>query len=225
MRRDIVATIPAFHCAATVGEVVSRCRAHLDTVIVVDDGSRDRTGDVALSAGAQVESLRHNQGKGVALRRGIELALAHDPAAVLLLDADAQHDPADIPRFLEAWDAGAGELIIGTRMEETEVIPRARFWTNHIGSRVLTWMTGVELLDSQCGYRLLGADLLRRLHLSATGYAIESEMVIKTARLGAAIAHVPVATIYNGGPSHFQPVRDTLRICWASVYYKVFDDS
>ena len=76
-------------------------------------------------------------------------------------------------------------------------------------------MSGVELEDSQSGYRLLAAPLARRLQLSARGYAIESEMVLKAAALGARIGHVPIATIYDGAPSHFQPIRDTLRISWA----------
>lgn len=225
MRCDIVAAIPAYDCAATVGEVVAGCRNFLDTVIVVDDGSSDETAERARAAGARVERLAENQGKGFALRRGIALALTYDPQAVVLLDADGQHDPNDLPALTAAWDRGLADLIIGTRMDAPADIPRARYWTNYIGSRILTWMSGVELSDSQCGYRLLSADLLRRLHLTANGYAIESEMLLKAARLGARIGHVPVRTIYTGGPSYFQPVRDTVRISCASIYFKIFDES
>jgi hypothetical protein len=105
------------------------------------------------------------------------------------------------------------------------VIPAARFWTNYIGSRVLSWMTGLELDDSQSGLRLLAADLARRLRLEADGYAIESEMLLKAARLGARVAQVPVRAIYDGVPSHFRPLRDTVRISCAAIYYKVFDDA
>lgn len=231
MRRDLVATIPAFNCAPTIGRVVAGCLEHVGAVIVVDDGSSDGTAEAAQAAGARLERLATNQGKGAALRRGLELALAGSPAApsapeaIVLLDGDGQHAPADLPGLIGAWEAGKGELIIGSRLRDSECIPRARYFTNYIGSRILTWMSGVELEDSQSGYRLLSARLARRLRLSSCGYAIESEMLLKAAALGARIGHVPIATIYDGAPSHFQPIRDTLRICWAAVYFKVFDEA
>jgi glycosyltransferase involved in cell wall biosynthesis len=223
MRPDVVAVIPAFGCAGTVGRVVSGCRGIVGRVVVVDDGSGDATAHIAREAGAVVEVLPANRGKGFALRRGISIALRHRPAAVALLDGDGQHDPRDLTALLAAWDAGVGDLIIGTRMGAAREIPRSRYLTNYLGSRALSWMCGVELPDSQCGYRILASGLADRLGLSADGYAIESEMLLKAVRLGARIAHVPVATIYDGIPSHFQPLRDTVRISLAAVYYKVFD--
>lgn len=225
MRRDVVATIPAYRCAATIRRVVDGCRRYLETVVVIDDGSDDNTAFEARAAGARVESLPRNLGKGMALQRGITLALAENPDAVVLLDGDGQHAPSDLPNLLAAWDSGACDLVVGSRLHTPSLIPRARLFTNYIGSKILSRMTGFELEDSQSGYRLLSAPLLRRLGLSAKGYAIESEMLLKAAKLGARLAHVPVTTIYEGAPSHFQPVRDTFRIACASVYYKVFDES
>ena len=104
-------------------------------------------------------------------------------------------------------------------------IPSSRYWTNYIGSRALSWMSGADLIDSQSGFRLLGADLARRLELRSRGYAIESEMLLKVARRGGRIGHAPVRAIYErDGMSHFRPVLDTARISCAAVYYKVFDD-
>jgi len=223
-----VAVIPAFDCEATVEEVVRGALAHLGRVVVVDDGSRDATGRVAAEAGADVERLPENRGKGFALRRGLELALAGGPDAVALLDADGQHDPADLPAFLERWDDASAprpDLLIGARLHDRSVIPAARYWTNYIGSRILSRMTGLELEDSQSGYRLLAAPLARRLGLVSDGYAIESEMLLKAARLGARVEHVRARTIYNGSGSHFQPIRDTVRISVASIYFKVFDET
>ena len=114
--------------------------------------------------------------------------------------------------------------MIGARLADREQIPSARFWTNYIGSRVLSWMTGAELEDSQSGYRLLSASLARRLRLRSDGYPIESEMLIKAARLAARFEHVRVSTIYNDEGSHFRPVLDTFRISCAAIYFKVFDD-
>lgn len=217
--------IPAYDAAVTVGEVVAGVLRHLARVVVVSDGSRDDTATRARAAGAEVEELPANRGKGFALRRGLELALAGEPQAIVLLDADAQHDPDDLPQLIAAWDRARPDLVIGSRLEDSETIPGARFWTNYIGSRILSWMTGRELLDSQSGYRLLGARLAARLALTADGYAIESEMLIKAARLGARIEHVRVRTIYNDAGSHFRPVLDTFRISCASIYFKVFDDA
>jgi glycosyltransferase involved in cell wall biosynthesis len=223
MRSDVVAVIPAFRCAASIGAVVAGVRGHLEVVVVADDGSDDGTGEHAAAAGARVERLSENRGKGAALVHGIERALGLAPAAVLLLDGDGQHDPADVPAFLAAWDRGTADLVIGSRMGSPETIPPARYWTNRIGSRILSWMTGWEIEDSQSGYRLVAADLLRRMPLLSRGYAVESEMLIKAAHRGARLAQVPVRTIYEGGPSHYRPVLDTVRISLWSIYWKGFD--
>jgi len=226
MRSDIVAVIPAYNCAATVGEVTRGVRHHLDRVVVVDDGSGDATAAAAEAAGAVVSRLEHNQGKGAALLHGIELALDSDPVALLLLDANGQHDPADIPGFLAAWDAGAGDLLIGTRMGTADTIPRARYWTNRIGSRILSWMTGWDVEDSQSGYRLIAAPLMRRLlPFDSRGYAVESEMLIKAANRRAHLGQVPIRTIYEGNPSHYKPLLDTVRISLWSIYLKAFDEA
>ena len=229
MRSDIVTAIPAFNCAETIGEVVAGCRRHIERVVVVSDGSEDATAEQARAAGAIVESLERNRGKGFALRRALELALEPSsdgvtPAAVAMLDGDAQHDPDDLPTLFAAWDRGGADLVIGSRMSESEVIPRARYWTNYIGSRILSWMSGYELSDSQSGYRLASAELIRDWRLSSSGYAIESEMILKSAHLKARIEQVPIRTIYGNEQSHFQPLRDTVRISCESIYFKVFDD-
>jgi glycosyltransferase involved in cell wall biosynthesis len=224
MATELVAVIPAFNCAATVGEVVAGALRHVDAVVVVNDGSSDETSSRARHQGAEVEDLAENHGKGFALRRGIRLALDHEPQAVVLMDADGQHDPRDLPALIETWRSSRAAMVIGARLADVEVIPAARYWTNYIGSRVLSWMTGLELEDSQSGFRLLDARLAEQLPLISNGYAIESEMLIKVARRGGRVAHARVRTIYNDQGSHFRPVVDTFRISCASIYFKVFDD-
>ncbi|MDX1632905.1 MAG: glycosyltransferase family 2 protein [Thermoanaerobaculia bacterium] len=224
MRDDVIAVLPAYDCEGSVGPVVAGLRRHLSTVIVVDDGSRDDTAREAREAGAVVESFSENRGKGRALRRGMEEALERDPEALLLLDADGQHDPEDSPRLLQAWDRDRPDIVIGARLDDPEAIPSVRYWTNYIGSRILSWMTGLELLDSQSGYRLVSAELLRELSLESDGYAIESEMLIKAAHRGARIVHVPVKTIYRSEVSHYRPLRDTVRISCRAIYFKAFDE-
>ncbi len=223
IREDIVAVIPAFNCAKTIGEVVAGTRDFLRDVVVVSDGSSDETAAEALAAGARVEVLPANRGKGFALRRGIDLALAGGPRALLLLDGDGQHAPGDIPGLVAAWDGGEVDLVVGARLQDARLIPPARYWTNYIGTRILTWMSDLELEDSQSGYRLLSSALARRLHLRSDGYAIETEMLIKAGKAGARLRHVTVRTIYNDEQSHFRPLIDTLRIALAAIQFKVED--
>ncbi len=215
------ALVPAYQAEKTVGGVVRGLAACVPRVIVVDDGSRDRTGAEAEAAGAEVLRLRQNGGKGTALRAGLARALAGDATHVAFVDADAQHDPADLPRMLDAAREG-DDFVIGSRMAELEAIPFYRYRTNEIGSQVLSRMTGHEIEDAQSGYRVVAADLLRKLDLNARGYIIETEMLLKAAPHVPRFRHVPIRAIY-GGPSHYRPFLDTWVISWGAVYYKVFE--
>lgn len=215
------ALIPAYQAEDTVADVVRGAREHVERVVVVDDGSSDETAEAARSAGAQVLRRETNGGKGEALRSGLRLVLASEASHVAFVDADGQHDPADLPALLAA--ARAGEpFVIGSRMADPDAIPAYRYRTNEIGSRILTRMTGHEIEDAQSGYRVVAADLLCRIDLSARGYSIETEMLLKAAPLVRRFAHVPVRAIY-GGPSHYRPFRDTWITSWAAVYWKVFE--
>ncbi len=216
-----VALIPAYQAAETVGEVVRGTLAHVAQVLVVDDGSTDDTSGEASRAGAQVLALSVNSGKGSALRAGLERLLSTDATHVAFLDADAQHDPADLPRLFAAAREG-DDFVIGSRMARPDDIPAVRYRTNEIGSRILTRMTGHEIQDGQSGYRVVAAELLRRLRLNARGYLIETEMLLKAAPSLRRFREVPVRVVY-GGRSHYRPFRDTWIISWGAVYYKVFE--
>jgi glycosyltransferase involved in cell wall biosynthesis len=189
--------------------------------MVVDDGSTDRTGEEARLAGAEVLRLDVNGGKGVALRAGLEQLLAGAETHVAFVDADGQHDPADLPALLEAARSGQA-FVIGSRMSDPGGIPAYRFRTNEIGSRILSRMTGLEIEDGQSGYRVVASDLLRRLRLNARGYIIETEILLKAAQHLNHVCQIPIRAIY-GGPSHYRPFRDTWVISWGAVYYKVFE--
>ena len=215
------AIVPAYEASATVGAVVRGVRAHVPRVVVIDDGSSDATGAEAARAGAEVVRLAANGGKGTAIRAGLERVLASDATHVVFVDADGQHDPADLPRLLAAARAGE-DFVIGSRMADPDAIPAYRYRTNEIGSRILSRMTGLEVEDAQSGYRVVRSDVLRRLKLSARGYIIETEILLKAARWVRRFRPVPVRAIY-GGPSHYRPFRDTWVISWGAVYYKVFE--
>jgi glycosyltransferase involved in cell wall biosynthesis len=216
-----VALVPAFRCAATVGTVVEGLKGAVPDVLVVDDGSGDGTADAARAAGARVLTRLGNGGKGSAIRDGLAILLAGPVTHVAFVDADGQHDPADLPALLDAARAGA-DFVVGSRLGDASQIPRKNYWANTIGDKVLGRMTGLPVEDGQSGYRVIAADVLRRLRLRAERYSIENEILIKAAPCVRRFAAVPVKTIY-GVRSHYRPFRDTWITSWLSVYYKTLD--
>jgi glycosyltransferase involved in cell wall biosynthesis len=210
----IVALIPAHNETARIGTVVSAAREHLPA-IVVDDGSTDATAVVARDAGATVIEQRPNQGKGMALRTGFRRALADGAEAILTLDADGQHDPAEIPRFLEAWTPDPRpDLVIGCR--NFRAMPPIRRLSNELGGRAFSWAVGRSIPDNQSGYRLVSRRLAEAtLASDEPGFAFEVEQITTCIRMGGTIAWVPIRTIYAGAPSHIRPIahlREFLRI-------------
>lgn len=220
MTPSVAALIPAFDCAAVIGAVVRGTRRHVPEVLVVDDGSADGTAGAARRAGARVVAHETNRGKGPALRSGLAVLLGEAWTHILMLDGDGQHDPEDIPGFLTA--AACADLALGNRLHRPEAIPARRFWTNFIGTRALELMTGFPLEDSQCGYRLVAAPLLRRMGLVGNRYSVDTEILVRAGKLRARFTHVPVRVIYGGvTPSHYRPLRDTVHIVFSAVRFKV----
>ena len=215
----IVALVPGYNEAPRIGAVVAAAREHLP-VIVVDDGSSDATADIARAAGATVIEQRPNQGKGAALRAGFRKALDEGADAILTLDADGQHDPDEIPRFLAAWAAPPADqeprpdLVIGRRNFRS--MPAIRRLSNELGRRAVSWAVGRGIPDNQSGYRLVSARLAAAtLASSESGFAFEVEQITTCIRMGGTIAWVPIRTIYAGAPSHIQPLahlREFIRI-------------
>jgi glycosyltransferase involved in cell wall biosynthesis len=187
-------------------------------VLVVDDGSTDGGGEAARDLGAEVLRLPVRSGKGNAVRRGLELLLPREETRwVLFMDGDGQHLPSEVPRFLESMEDT--DFLIGSRMEESGNFPRHRFLTNRIGSDILRLMSGHAVPDTQCGFRAVRADLLKRMALESSGFEIETEMLLKALRLGARWRAVPISAVYEDQGSHFVPVSDTFRICMAALRY------
>lgn len=213
--------VPAFNEAATIADVVrgaSAC-AHVTQVVVVDDGSTDGTGERATEAGAHLLRHAQNRGKGHAVRTGLAHALAQPATHVLLMDGDLQHRPADVPALLDAARAPDIDLVVGERIFDKRSMPSSRYYSNVIGSRALSAFIGSRIRDSQSGFRAIRCDVLRGLTLSATGYEVETEMLIKLTRRGARMTSVPVQLSY-GAKSKLRPIRDTTRTCFLAVYYR-----
>lgn len=214
-----LALIPAYNEAARIAPVIRGALARLP-VLVVDDGSKDETVEVAEAAGATVLRQIPNQGKGAALRAGMTWALAQGFDAVVTLDADGQHDPAEIPSFLAEYAATRADLIIGAR--DFGQMPAVRRVSNTVGRWSFSWALGQPVQDNQSGYRLLSRRMMEAvLDSQEQGFEFEVEMIVTCVQLGYGLAWVPIRTIYAGETSHIDPwthatnwvrlVRDTRR--------------
>ena len=201
----VLALIPAHDEAPRIARVVEAALAHLP-VTVVDDGSSDDTAAAAERAGARVVRQVPNQGKGAALRAGFKAALAEGFDAVVTLDGDGQHDPAEIPAFLERYALQPTELIIGRR--DFHRMPPVRRLSNWLGTLALSAALGRWIDDNQSGYRLIGPRLMSAtLGSRESGFGFEVEMIAICLREGWGVGFVPIRTIYGDERSHIRPLR------------------
>jgi glycosyltransferase involved in cell wall biosynthesis len=211
----ILAIIPAYNEAERLVNVLAGVQACL-SVLVVDDGSTDNTAVVSEESGAMVLRQVPNQGKGAAIKAGYRWALEKDYQAVLTLDADGQHDPAEIPVFLEKYKDGSADLIIGKR--DFRQMPASRRLANWLGRVTFSWAMDEDIPDNQSGYRLVSRKLMQALMESdESGFEFEVEMIRTCIRRGFVLEWVPISTIYAGESSHIDPVThitEFLRMVW-----------
>ena len=193
-----LAIIPAYNERASIGRVVAETLRHVDAVLVVDDGSSDSTAAEAKRAGASVVVHQLNRGKGAALRTGLEHARRLTPIpTVVLVDADGQHDPAAIPLVM-AGIAGGADIVVGSRFLGVHNAPIYRLFGLHVLSAAAALGSGVQLTDSQSGFRALSPRAVATLDLHEPAFAAESEMQFEAARLGLRMAEAPIQIRYAG---------------------------
>jgi glycosyltransferase involved in cell wall biosynthesis len=208
-----LALIPAYNEAQRITPVIAATLEHLPA-LVVDDGSHDGTADVAEVAGATVLRQIPNQGKGAALRAGLLWGLEHNYDAVLTLDADGQHDPAEIPAFLSRHVATHADLLIGCR--DFGQMPLTRRVANTLGRWSFSWALGQRVEDNQSGYRLLSRRMAEAvLGSQEQGFEFEVEMIVTCVQRSYVLEWVPIRTIYGDQGSHIDPwthMRNWVRI-------------
>lgn len=217
-RHDVAATglialIAAYNEARFIGSVVISARRHVETVIVVNDGSQDETSAIARSAGAVVIDLPENRGKSMAIQQGLEAALSYPNArGIVLLDGDGQHDPTEILAIVEPILHEGADIVVGSRFKE---IRSAIPWWRQIGQHGLTWATnvasGVALSDSQSGFRALSVDAARSLTFRGRGFSVESEMQFAAREYGLTIQEVPISCVYAEPPKR-NPVSHGMQV-------------
>lgn len=207
----ICVVVPGYQEEGRIGKVVRDIRAYASDVVVVDDGSRDRTGEEARAGGAIV--LRHetNKGKGAALATGLSFAAAHGYECVITMDADGQHAASDIPAFVETYRRTGTPVLVGNRMGHADGMPLVRRWTNRFMSWLLSRHIGQRVPDTQNGFRLYRCDVLPPPRAGSEGFAAESEILLQLGLAGVTIGAVPTKTIYGDEKSKISPVADTLR--------------
>jgi glycosyltransferase involved in cell wall biosynthesis len=217
---EFAALIPALDCEATIGAVVRGALAQLPRVLVVDDGSGDRTADAAKAAGAEVLRLPANRGKGEALRSGLCALRERGATHALSLDGDGQHLPDDIPSLLRASAEAPGALVLGARQHAPGSLAPVRAFGNRFANRWVEIACGARLEDTQSGFRVYPIEETLALGCRAKRFAFETEVVIRAVRAGLPVRSVPVR-VWNPPPgeriSHFRGFSDTLRIVFTVI--------
>lgn len=204
-RPRIAAAIPAFNEESYIGTIVLKTRQYVDETIVVDDGSTDQTAEVARLAGATVIQHRHNRGYGASIKSLLAEAKKRNFGILVLLDADSQHNPDEIPELIKPISEGY-DLVIGSRKEQRENIPRYR----RIGQKVIGFfskvLSGEDLSDSESGFRVFSSKAISMLELQEDGMAISAETIARAVEKGLKITERPISIRYTVDGSTLNPV-------------------
>jgi len=203
--------IPTRNEAKNISDIVKQIMTHNLSVVVIDDGSSDDTFNIAKIAGATVLRNPVNLGKGASLRRGFDYALANGFDAVITMDGDGQHLVSDLPYFIRLAEYSDKDIFIGNRMSKPKKMPLSRILTNKFMSWLVSAVAGQKIPDTQCGFRLIRRRVLEKVQLKTSKYEIESEILIKSSRLGFKIESVPIESVYAQEKSQINPFIDTLR--------------
>ena len=201
----VIVGLPAYNEERAVAGVVLQAKQYADMVIVVNDGSVDNTARLARLAGAEVVEHDKNKGYGAAIQTILTEAGKRDADILVIIDADAQHDPNEIPRLIDAVKAGS-DVVIGSRESQKDVIPGYR----RLGQSVLAKFTNIaarqNLSDTESGFRAYSKKAIAEMELSQQGMAISAEIISEASHKGLKISEVPITVSYDDVTSSQNPV-------------------
>jgi glycosyltransferase involved in cell wall biosynthesis len=203
--------MPAYNEGKYIGSIILQARQYVNEVVVVDDGSTDNTFEVAKLAGATVVQHKENKGYGCAIQSIFAEAKRQNADILVILDADSQHNPAEIPSLVKAISEGY-DVVIGSREMRKNTIAAYR----RLGQRVLSRLTYVasrkKLSDTESGFRAYSQKAINTLELKERGMAISSEIVSEAAAKSLKITEVPISVTYTGDGSTLNPVKHGLGV-------------
>ena len=194
MKKKVFAIIPAYNEDKYIPKVIKETKKYVDRVIVVDDGSKDKTEEISKKSKAIV--LRHlvNMGKGAALKTGCDYAAKNKADIILVIDADAQHNPKEIPKFLKKIEDH--DIVLAYRKQKKNM-PSILKLGNWFINKTISFLYGIKIKDSQCGYRAFTRKAYKKLRWKASDYSMESEMIAKIGKYNLRYAEIPIETIYS----------------------------
>lgn len=208
----IVALLPSYNEEVALGSIILRTKKYVDEVIVIDDGSYDKTSEVAKLAGAKLIKHKNNLGKGSALKTGFEASKDYD--IIVTIDSDAQHNPDEIPKLIDPIIKGYADIVNGSRYinGNDENTPHYR----RVGQKVLDTATnistGLSLTDSQSGFRAFSKKTLNCFNFEDTGFGVESEMLSDASEQGFRITEVEISVRYDVNGSTKNPISHGITV-------------
>lgn len=194
MMENIAIVMPAYNEGKVISEVLIKTKNYVSNIIVIDDGSSDDTFQQAQRQGVVVLKHKTNMGKGAALKTGCQYALEQGAHKIIVMDADGQHNPEEIPRFAKALEQY--EVVFGARMVP-QSMPLVMLFGNAVLSKTLRGLYGIKLKDTQCGYRAFTASAYSKLQWDALDYSVETEMMVRAGKGKLKYTEIPIQTIYN----------------------------
>ena len=194
MKGRVFVVIPAYNEEKHISKIIKETKEYADKVIIVDDGSKDKTSSIARRSKAIVLTHLVNLGKGATLKTGCDYAVKNNASFIIAIDADAQHDPKEIPRFLEGLKNH--EIVLGYRKLNRKM-PFVLKFGNWFINKTIRFLYRIKIRDSQCGYRAFTAKAYKKLRWKASDYSMESEMIAKIGKYKLSYAEIPIATIYS----------------------------
>jgi glycosyltransferase involved in cell wall biosynthesis len=218
----VIATIPCLNEEAFIGDIVTRTRKYIDAVIVIDDGSTDRTSEVSQAAGAEITRHEKQSGAGAATRSGFEAAKMKDADVLVTLDGDGQHSPEEIPKLISPIIENKADLVIGSRFLKPQTnIRRYR----KFGIDVITWLynfgSKVKISDSQCCFRAHSRKLLDTIDITENGFGFSVEVLVKARKKGLVITEVPISCVYHAQGSSLNPIAHGLGVALDVIKHRL----